>query len=243
MIVKLTVEYDGTAFSGWQRQPNAPSVQETLERALATVLRESVCVTAAGRTDAGVHARGQVAAFTTNADVDLSVLRRSLNALAGPDIAIVTAEPAPPGFDPRRDARSRRYAYYVLNRAAPSPFWRERAWHVAHPLSVETMAAAAATLAGEHDFTSFRGPDCDAPHSVRHVFESRLERDGDLLVYEVEASGFLRHMVRNIAGTLVDVGRGALSVDGFREVLAVRDRTQAGRTAPARGLYFLAARY
>lgn len=243
MLIKLILEYDGTNFCGWQIQPNGPTIQEALERALATVLREPVRVMAAGRTDAGVHARGQVATFRTSHTVDLSSLCRSINALAGPDIAAIAAEEAPDGFDPRRDARARAYAYYLLNRSAPSPFWRQRAWHTGHPLEVSAMDAAAAILVGEHDFSSFRGPDCDAPHAVRRAFRSAVKNRGDLVVYDIEATGFVRHMVRNIVGTLVQVGQGALSVDGFREVLRVRDRTRAGVTAPAHGLYLMTVRY
>lgn len=243
MLVKLILEYDGTNFCGWQIQPNGPTVQEAIERALATVLGERVRVLAAGRTDAGVHARGQVAAFRTSRAVDLTSLVRSLNALAGPDIAVVAAEEAPDGFDPRRDARARAYAYYVLNRSTPSPFWRHRAWHIGHILEVEAMHAAAAVLVGAHDFASFRGPDCDAPHAVRRVFHSQVTRRGDLVVYEIEATGFLRHMVRNIMGTLVKVGLGGLSVDGFYGILRARDRTRAGMTAPSHGLYLVTVRY
>jgi tRNA pseudouridine38-40 synthase len=243
MVVKLTLEYDGTRFCGWQLQPNAPSVQGALERAVATVLREPVRITAAGRTDAGVHARGQVAAFRTSRTPDLAALRRSLNSLAGPDIAVVAADAVGDGFDPRRDARSRAYAYYILNRSAPSPFWRQRAWHVPHRLDLEAMRAAAALLCGEHDFSSFCGPDCAARHAVRRTLTSRLEREADVLRYEIEASGFVRHMVRNIVGTLVEVGRGALDLPGFRAIIAARDRRRAGPTAPAWGLYLLRVSY
>jgi len=243
MVVKLTLEYDGTSFCGWQLQPDAPSVQGTLERAVAIVLREPVRIMAAGRTDAGVHARGQVAVFRTSQTPDLAALRRSLNALAGPDIAVVAADAVSDAFDPQRDARSRVYAYYILNRSAASPFWRHRAWHIPYHLDLETMRASAELLHGEHDFSSFRGPDCDARHAIRRTLVSSLVRDGDLVRYEIEASGFVRHMVRNIVGTLVEVGRGALDVARFRELLAARDRRRAGPTAPACGLYLVRVCY
>ena len=243
MVVKLILEYDGTRFCGWQLQPNAPSVQGALERAVAVALREPVRILAAGRTDAGVHARGQVAVFRTTQRPDLAVLRRSLNALAGPDIAVVAADAVDDGFDPRRDARSRVYAYYILNRSAPSPLWRQRAWHVPYGLDLEPMRTAAALLQGEQDFSSFRGADCSARDAVRRTMASRLTRDGDMVSYEIEASGFLRHMVRNIVGTLVEVGRGALDVARFAEILAARDRRQAGPMAPAWGLYLVRVCY
>jgi tRNA pseudouridine38-40 synthase len=243
MVVKLTLEYDGTSFCGWQLQPNAPSVQGALERAVGIVLREPVRIVAAGRTDAGVHACGQVATFRTAQCPDLATLRRSLNALAGPDIAVLAADPAPDTFDPRRDARSRTYAYCILNRRAPSPFWRHRAWHVPYDLDVDAMRAAAEVLCGEHDFSSFRGAGCTARHAVRRAFASGLGRRGDVVRYEIEATGFVRHMVRNIVGTLVEVGRGALTVAAFRELIAARDRRCAGPMAPACGLYLVGVRY
>jgi tRNA pseudouridine38-40 synthase len=243
MVVKLTLEYDGSSFSGWQLQPNAPSVQGALEQAVAIVLRETVRIVAAGRTDAGVHARGQVAAFRTAGSPDLAALRRSLNALTGPDIAVVAADAVSDTFDPRRDARSRTYAYCILNRSAPSPFWRHRAWHIPYPLDVDAMRAASGALLGEHDFSSFRGAGCTARHAIRRTMTSTLGRHGDVMRYEIEATGFVRHMVRNIVGTLVEVGRGALDVAAFRELIAARDRRRAGPMAPACGLYLIRVCY
>jgi tRNA pseudouridine38-40 synthase len=241
--VKLTLEYDGTSFNGWQIQPDRPTIQGAVESALTTVLREDVRVHAAGRTDAGVHARGQVAAFDAREIPPLHSLCPSINALAGPDIAALEAEVVPESFCPRRSARSRYYAYRIVNRRAASPLWKRQAWHIVHELDVEAMNAAAALLVGEHDFSSFRDADCDARHPVRRVMRSEIVRDGDLLVYSVEATAFLRHMVRTIMGSLVVVGSGRLSVDGFRELLLAHDRTRAGRTAPARGLCLEAVRY
>jgi tRNA pseudouridine38-40 synthase len=243
MLVKLTVEYDGTNFCGWQLQPNEPTIQGTLERALTTVLREPVRLRAAGRTDAGVHARGQVVVFHAARMPELGSLSKSVNALAGPDISVVGAELVPESFDPRRSARSRLYAYYLLNRRAPSPLWQNRAWHVCYPLDAGAMGEAAALLIGEHDFSSFRDAHCDATNPVRRGIRSDVRSDGDVIVYNIETSAFLRHMVRTIVGTLVAVGSGALSVERFHEILLARDRTQAGVTAPAHGLYLMAVRY
>jgi tRNA pseudouridine38-40 synthase len=232
----MLIEYDGTEYAGWQIQPDRPTIQEGLERALRTVLGQEVKVEGAGRTDAGVHARGQVAAFTTEKEPNLRGLERSLNALAGRGITVLALEPAPASFDPRRDARRRRYEYRILCRAWPCPFRSRYVWHVREPLDVAAMDAAAAHLVGEHDLSSVQAADCDADNPVRRVFTSRVVRDGDEVVYAVEATAFLRHMVRNVVGTLVEVGRGERSVDQFRELLRARDRRHAGPTAPPHGL-------
>ncbi len=245
MQLRLTIEYEGTAYQGWQVQPGGPTVQEILERALTTALREPVRVRGAGRTDAGVHACGQVAAVrVTLVPDDLSRLRRSLNALTPADVAVRDIVIVDDAFDPRRDARSRLYEYRILNAPAPSPFWRYWAWHVPDPLDLGAMNEAAAELVGEHDFAAFRGADAEPVRStIRAVVESRLERTPPLLVYRIEATAFLKHMVRNVVGTLVQVGRGERAPAGMRELLAGRDRTRAGATAPPHGLTLVAVRY
>jgi tRNA pseudouridine38-40 synthase len=245
MQLRLTVEYEGGAYLGWQRQPGGPTVQAVLERALATALREPVRVRGAGRTDAGVHACGQVAAVrVTHVPADLGRLRRSLNALTPDDVAVREIAVVGDDFDPRRHARSRVYEYRILNAPAPSPFWRRWAWQVHAPLAADAMDAAARLLEGEHDFAAFRAADAEPVRStVRRVLESRLRTDGALLVYRVEATAFLKHMVRNVVGTLVEVGRGERPAAALGEVLAGRDRTRAGATAPAHGLTLVAVRY
>ena len=245
MQLRLTVEYEGTAYQGWQVQPGGPTVQEVLERALATALREPVRVRAAGRTDAGVHACGQVAAVRVrHVPPDLERLRRSLNALTPDDVAVRDVAIVDDAFDPRRDARSRIYEYRIWNAPAPSPFWRRHAWHVPLPLDVAAMEEAVAALAGEHDFAAFRGADAGPQRStVRRVLETAVRADGPLLVYRIEATGFLKHMVRNIVGTMVEVGRGERSPSSMRDILASRDRTRAGPTAPPHGLLLVTVRY
>jgi tRNA pseudouridine38-40 synthase len=245
MQLRLTVEYEGEAYQGWQIQPGGPTVQEVLEKALATALREPVRVRGAGRTDAGVHACGQVAAVrVTRVPPDLRRLQKSLNALTPDDIAIRELAVVDDAFDPRRDARSRVYEYRILNAPAPSPFWRRYAWHIALPLDAGAMDAAAATLLGEHDFVAFCGADAEPMRStVRRVLESRVQAAQSLLVYRVEATAFLKHMVRNIVGTLVEVGLGQRAPDSLADVLAGRDRTRAGATAPPHGLTLVAVRY
>jgi tRNA pseudouridine38-40 synthase len=216
-----------------------------LEQALTTVLREPVRARAAGRTDAGVHAKGQVvAARVSRAPADLERLRRGLNALTPDDVAIREIALVDDAFDPRRDARSRVYEYRILNALAPSPFWRRFAWHVMRPLDVPAMEAAARRLEGEHDFAAFRAADAEPVRStVRRVLASRIQRQDTLLVYRIEATAFLKHMVRNIMGTLVEVGVGERAPETIAALIAGRDRTQAGATAPPHGLVLVAVRY
>ncbi len=245
MQLRLTVEYEGTAYRGWQLQPDGPTVQAVLEQALSTALRERVRVRGAGRTDAGVHACGQIAAVRVReVPADLERLQKSLNALTPDDVAVRDITVVDDAFDPRRHARSRVYEYRIWNVAAPSPFWRRHAWHVPSQLDLAAMDEAARVLEGEHDFASFRAADAEPVRStVRRVLESSLRVDGRLLVYRVEATAFLKHMVRNVVGTLVEVGRGERVAGTFRELLAVRDRTRAGATAPAHGLVLVDVRY
>lgn len=239
----MVLEYDGAEFSGWQIQPDRPTIQEAIEKALRTILGGMVRVEAAGRTDAGVHARGQVAAFTTEASPDLASLQRSLNALVRPFIAVRELSAACPDFDPRRDAVAREYHYRIRNHPWPSPFSRRTAWHLRDPLDVAAMEQAARLLVGEHDFRSFQAADCDAENPVRRIYRSELVREADDLVYVVSATAFLRHMVRNIVGTLVEVGRGERSVAEFQDLLAARDRKRAGPTAPPHGLCLIRVDY
>jgi len=241
--IKLTLEYEGTNYCGWQTQPNGCSIQSVLEEAVSTFLGTPTRVIGSGRTDAGVHALGQVANFFCAGEFDRRRLLRGLNALTPRDITIKEAEIAPDAFDARRDGRSRVYKYYILNRSTPSPFHLDRAWHVHEPLDIEAMRQAISCLTGEHDFSSFRAAGCDAVHPIRRVYQNSLERPGDLLIYTIEATAFLRHMVRNIAGTLVEVGRGARRAESVKELLEARDRTKAGATAPPHGLFLVKVNY
>jgi tRNA pseudouridine38-40 synthase len=245
MQLRLVVQYDGTAFEGWQLQPSGPTIQGELERALGTVLRETVRVRGAGRTDAGVHATGQVAAVRiARLPPDLGRLRTSVNAVLPDAIVVAAIEPADDAFDPRRDARRRCYEYRIWTAPAPSPFWRRFAWHLWSPLDRDVMVAAAAAVLGAHDFRAFRGSDSEPVRStVRHVYESRVEPREALLVYRIEANAFLKHMVRNLMGTIVEIGRGQRPPESMAALLAGGARADAGIMAPAHGLVLKAVRY
>lgn len=237
------MEYDGTNYHGWQMQPNGLTIQSVLERAVSTFFGVPTRITGSGRTDAGVHALGQVVSFFCDQEPELHRLRRGLNALTPKDISIKHVEIVPESFDARRDGRSRIYEYRIFNRSTPSPFHLKYAWHLHDPLDLGRMRKAIRCLEGEHDFSSFRAAGCDAPHPVRTVYRVSLDESGDLLIFTIEATAFLRHMARNIVGTLVEVGRGQRSAKSFAELLEARDRTKAGPTAPPHGLFLMEVKY
>ncbi len=241
--LKLTLEYDGAQYNGWQLQRNAPTVQGAVEAALQRLLNQAVRVRVAGRTDTGVHALGQVVAFPLEREIELPRFQRSLNAVLPEDIVVKHLEKVPDSFNPRRDAVSRTYQYRIWRRPWRSPLWARSSWHVPYPLDVEAMSQAATLVIGDHDFSSFQGSDSVERNPHRTLFRSELRQEGDFLLYDVEARSFLRHMVRNIVGTLVDVGRGALSVEDFASLLAARDRTRAGLNAPPQGLFLVEVKY
>ncbi|MEZ4360377.1 MAG: tRNA pseudouridine(38-40) synthase TruA [Kofleriaceae bacterium] len=235
--LRLTVEYDGTDLTGWQRQDNGPSVQGHLEDALAALLGHPARVSGASRTDAGVHARGQVATFSTEHTIPIEGLRRALNAALPAQIAVVDVAEVEASFHPRFAATGKHYRYLFLLRRDRCPRWARRAWYRSRPLALPAMKAAAAHLVGEHDFSAFRAVGCAARSPVRRVDELTLDwLEPDILSLDVRGNAFLRHMVRIIAGTLVDVGEGRFSPADVARILAERDRTRGGQTAPAHGL-------
>jgi len=236
-VVRLILEYDGTRYVGWQVQPNGPSIQAEVERALSRLHARPVRVVAAGRTDAGVHARGQVASFPEASPLPLPAYVKGMNALLPEDVAVREAAVMPDGFDARRDARGKRYRYRLENLATRAPLGRLQAWQVFRPLDVAAMRAAAAPLLGRHDFSSFQASDCVADHAVRELRRLDVEGEaGGTIEVVAEATAFLKHMVRNLVGTLVEVGLGARDGATIPGLLAAQDRTLAGRTAPPKGL-------
>jgi tRNA pseudouridine38-40 synthase len=241
--IRLVVEYDGTELHGWQRQANAPTVQQHLEEALGRLLAHDVAVTGASRTDAGVHARGQVATFRTERPIPLHGVRRGLNSLLPGAIAIRDAAEVAETFHPRFSATGKHYRYTILTRRDRSPRWRHRAWHHPRPLALTAMQEAAGALLGEHDFSAFRAAGCTARTTVRRVDTITFTRLGEVLEIDVRGNAFLRNMVRILVGTLVEVGEGRRQIAQVAEILASRDRTRAGLTAPAHGLELVEVRY
>ena len=239
----LGLEYDGNGFCGWQRQPGRDSVQEVLETALGRVAQHPVTVVVAGRTDTGVHALCQVVHFDSPAQRSPEAWVRGGNTYLPPGVAIRWARIVPGDFHARFSATARRYRYVILNRRVRPALWRNHTAWICRPLDVLAMQAAARSLRGTHDFSAFRASACQAKSPVRDLCQLRVTRRGDLIAVDAEANGFLHHMVRNLAGVLIAIGRGERPVGWAAEVLASRDRCQAGITAPPGGLYFVAPRY
>ena len=234
--IKLTIEYDGTAYCGWQLQPNGLSIQEVLEGALAKVLGAPTRLRSSGRTDAGVHARGMVAAFMTEREIPLAAFSDGLNSLLPPDIAIRDAREETPGFNPRADAVGKLYRYTIFTGARRSPLSRLYAWHLRGRLDLDAMRAGAAHFVGEHAFALFRTAGCAAKTTIRSMDSVDISRDGDSIIIDVRGSGFLRNMVRIMVGTLVAVGKGKLSPEAVSRLLNGDKGISAGATAPAHGL-------
>jgi tRNA pseudouridine38-40 synthase len=236
-VVKLLLEYDGTRYCGWQAQPNGPSIQAELEKALSALHKAPRRVTGSGRTDAGVHALGQVCTFVEAAPLPEKAYVQGMNALLPDDIAVRAASFEPDGFDARRSAAGKRYRYRIENGPTRAPLSRLVAWHVHRPLDAVAMRAAAAHLVGRHDFACFQASDCTCAHAVRVVRRCDVEGEpGGRIDVVLEATAFVKHMVRNLVGTLVEVGLGGERPEWVAEVLASRDRTRAGPTAPPHGL-------
>jgi tRNA pseudouridine38-40 synthase len=241
---KLTLEYDGAPFVGWQRQENGLSVQEALEGALAAMTGERATAHGAGRTDAGVHALGQVAHVDLQRDWDPFRLGEGLNALAHPHpIAVLAVERVGAGFDARRSASARHYRYRIMNRRAPLTLERGRAWRVKPPLDAGAMHEAAQALVGRHDFSTFRDSQCQAKSPIRTLDRLDVIRDGDEVLIEASALSFLHRQVRSMVGSLVEVGSGRWSAGELKAALDAADRSRCGQVAPPHGLYLVGVDY
>jgi tRNA pseudouridine38-40 synthase len=234
--VRLIVEYDGTGFSGWQVQPGARTVQEELTKALRLILREDIpFVQSAGRTDSGVHSRGQVVAFTTEAAVDLKRISFGVSSILRGELAVVKADIVPGRFHPRVGVLRKQYSYRILLRHAPPTLQRKEVWHIPVAIDTEQLHRELQFLLGEHDFSSFRAAGCQAKSPIKRIDSIDVSHESDLCVIAVRGKGFLKQMIRIIVGTAVDRVKGKLSMT-MQEILDARDRTKSGITAPARGL-------
>jgi tRNA pseudouridine38-40 synthase len=244
--IKLTIQYDGTDFVGWQRQPSGTAIQGLIEDALAPIEGSRVTVDGAGRTDAGAHALGQVASVTLASRIDAPTLARALNAVLPPEVRILSAEDVDADFHARFSAVSKTYEYRIVNAPFVSPFFHRYVWHIIQPLALDAMREAAEPLVGAHDFAAFQGAGSGVESTERIVDRIDWEDGGgyDLpITLRITGNGFLRHMVRNIVGTLVEVGTGRWPAPCVRDILASGDRTLAGPTAPARGLFLVRVDY
>jgi len=241
--IMILCEYDGTAYHGWQRQPNGVAVQEVLEEKIGTITQEEIRLTASGRTDAGVHALGQVANFRTESAIGCENLLKGVNSLLPEDIVVKELRDVDDRFHARYSAKGKTYVYRIFNNPVRSALYRNYSWHVRAPLDLNAMGQTAKIIEGTHDFSSFCASGGDVEDHVRTVTVASLERKNGMISFTVEADGFLRYMVRNIVGLLVDVGRGVVTPSAFREIMAAGDRTRAGITAPPQGLFLKEVRY
>lgn len=241
--IKLTVAYDGTNYYGWQKQPDAVTVEEVVNRELTRLLQEPIEVIGASRTDSGVHALGNVAVFDTDTRIPPEKISYALNARLPKDIVIQDSKEVPPDFHPRRTDCVKTYEYRILNTRFPVPTMRLYAHYVYKPLDVEKMQAAAAFLVGEHDFASFCSAGSQVKETVRTIYRLDLKREGNMVSFQVEGNGFLYNMVRIIAGTLIEVGISSYPPERVREMLEARDRIRCGPKAPACGLTLVGIRY
>jgi tRNA pseudouridine38-40 synthase len=243
--IKLVLEYDGTNYHGWQSQIGSgmPTIQDVLEHSLKTFTGESIKTVSSGRTDAGVHALGHVANFTTTKTMPAEAWAPALNHMLPPDIRIQSSEEMPEDFHARFSASGKTYKYLILNRQAPSALSRNHVWHIGRKLNLSVMRRGAAFLVGKHDFSAFRGSGCGAKTPVRTIRSVSVRKRGEFVEILLQADAFLMHMARNIVGTLVEAGLGRFRAEEIKRILASKDRKIAGRTAPPQGLYLVEVYY
>ncbi len=233
--LKLLIEYDGTNFVGWQTQANGRSVQEEITKVLDQILQEPINLIGSGRTDSGVHARGQVASFRTHASLGLGSILSGLNGLLPEDVYVHSVEEVPEGFSARYDARERVYRYYVSLK--PTSIGRQYHWFVKYDLNLDAMNTVAARIVGEHEFESFCKYEAEVNHYRCTIFHSEWRERSGILIYEIRGNRFLHGMVRALVGTMIDVGRGFTAISSFDEIVKAKDRRRAGMAAPAQGLF------
>jgi len=248
-IIKLILAYDGSEFSGWQVQPAAATIQGTLASAIGRLTGEKVLPQGSGRTDAGVHALAQVATFTSQSSIPAENLVKALNDILPPAIRVLEASDAAPDFHARKSACAKTYRYRIFRGAICPPILARYVWHYPYPLDESAMVDAAACVIGEHDFTSFAAVDPEKEtgneekSNVRRIFDSAWQRDGEEFIYTVRGNGFLHHMVRNLVGTFLLAGKGTLSSGDITGILQAKERSTAGATAPASGLFLVSVEY
>lgn len=240
--LKLTIQYDGTKYCGWQKQPNSSGIQGTIEYAIYEITKEKVNIIGSGRTDAGVHALGQVANFKTNSNIPAARIPDALNAKLPKDISIIDCQEVSDDFHSRYSATGKIYRYLIYNKPYRSPLYKGISYHVRYDLDIEKMRVEAQLLLGTHEFKGFMSSGSSVKDTVRTIHNISIEESGDLIVLEVEGNGFLYNMVRIIVGTLVDIGRGRID-KSLEEIIASQDRGEAGHTAPAHGLFLKKVHY
>jgi tRNA pseudouridine38-40 synthase len=241
---RLTIEYDGTHYHGWQRQKKERTIQAVIEAALAVMTRRKITLAGSGRTDAGVHALGQVAHFTCDTRLDPETIQKGLNSLLPDDIVITACSEAAASFHARFDVKSKVYHYRILNRGLPSALLRNYVWQIRKPLDIAAIQAACRFLTGRRDFKAFEGAGSPREHTIREIMTAQWNvEENHFHRFRIEADGFLRYMVRNIVGTLAEVGMGKITPEQFHNILLSKDRTRAAATAPPRGLYLVQVKY
>lgn len=241
---KLVIEYDGTSFYGWQRQPDKLTVQQEIEMQLGRMLNRKITIAGSGRTDAGVHAFGQTASFAAETDLSPNRIKKGLNSMIKQPVVIHDCQAVPESFHARYSAVSKEYHYHILNRKDPCAVKKDYVWHIRHPLDINAMNVCCRLLVGTHDFKSFENTGSPRTSSVRQVFFARVEPEKkDQVVFKICATGFLKYMVRNIVGTLVMAGQGKINVKDFKIVMEAKNRKKAAATAPAHGLFLMQVNY
>ncbi len=241
---KIIIEYDGSSFFGWQKQDNGPTIQESVEDSLRKLTSENVTLFGAGRTDSGVHARGQVANFIISKDIALDTIRDGLNQHLRPNpISIIKVEKVDSNFNSRFSAKSRHYEYRIINRRSPLTFYKNQAWGIFKKLDIENMKKATNYFIGKHDFDAFRSIDCQSSTSLKTIDKCELQNEDEKIFINISAKSFLHSQVRIIVGTLVEVGKGKIIPEEIKNIIISKDRSRAGPTAPAHGLYLIKVEY